>query len=128
MRLNDDKVTHDMLGAIIIEECPKVFRATAENIIRMLNVTKAPDYNSMTELDKRLTVMYWETFDDISAYMAQRAGEYGVFEEWYVNRATSPDLISRARRWLVENRYVIIKTSVAERAQEAGEKWKGAVK
>ena len=130
MRLNDDKIKQDMMNEIVITECPKVFKAVAENILKLLNVTKPPDYNSMTELDKRLTVMYWENFDNLAFY---GDGLYSAikftteFEDWYVKQATSPDLISRARRWLAENRYIIIKTSVAEHAQEAGEKWRGAV-
>ncbi len=124
MRLNDDKIKRDMMGEIAIEECPRIFRSMAENIIKMLNVNKPPSYNTMAELDKRLTLMYWDVFDNINLHIAH----LGDFEEWYVAAATSPDHISRARRWLVENRYLIIKTDVAERAQGAGDQWKGAVK
>ena len=90
----------------------------------MLNVERAPAYETMTELDKRLTLMYWEYTDNLNLYHTN----LGDFETWYVNRATSPDLISRARRWLVENRYLIIKTSVADNAQRSGDQWKGAMK
>ncbi|MAH47701.1 hypothetical protein CMI37_17910 [Candidatus Pacearchaeota archaeon] len=122
MRLNDQKLKYDMLGDLVIDECPGPLKEVAQNLCRMLNVTKAPDYNTMTELDKRLTLMFWEGIENLNLYHAN----LGEFEEWYVKRATNPDLISRARRWLVENRYIIVKPTVAENAQAAGDRWKGA--
>lgn len=125
MRLNDDKIKRDMLGEIPLPDCPSAIRKEAELILRML-YTHSGDisYNTMTELDKRLVAMYWVEFDDLNFYsISSPIKSIGEFQEWYVKKATSPDLISRARRWLVENRYIIVKTSVAERAQEAGDKW-----
>ncbi len=90
MRLNDQKIKYDMLGEVTIEECPKVLRSTAENILKMLNATKAPDYNTMSELDKRLTLMYWFEFDGLLfRYQDSTTQSARGFEDWYVDHATS---------------------------------------
>lgn len=123
MRLNDQKLKYDMMGELVIEECPGPLREAAQNLCRILNVATPAGYNTMTELDKRLTLMYWESIENLNLHITH----LGEFEEWYVKRATNPDLITRARRWLVENRYIIVKPSVAEHAQAAGDRWKGAV-
>lgn len=124
MILNDDKIKKDMFNEIVLADCPELFKSVAENIIRILNITKSPSYNKMSELDKKLTLMYWEEIDSLSLYNTN----LGDFEQWYVDRATNPDIISRARRWLVENRYIIVKTDVAVAARESSEKWRNKVK
>jgi len=115
MRLNDDKLdlARDLFNELVLTDCPAVFKTEAENIIRMLNVgVLISDYQTVTELDRMLTVDYWKQFDGLGK------ASFEDFREWYL-KATNPDLISRARRWLVENRYIILPTAISERAQEA---------
>jgi hypothetical protein len=126
MRLNDDKLelSKDIFGDLVLQDCPPFFKTVAENIIRSLNVGKligTDEYNTISELDRLLTIDYWRDFDGLP-------GKFDIeyFREWYM-KATNPDLISRARRWLVENRYIILPTAIAERAQNAEESWRGSV-
>ena len=117
----------DMLDDIQIPSCPSPLRPTCEHIMDM--VTK-PDfsigsYNTMTELDKRLTVMYWDTYDNLTMPRKYTCAD---FEEWYIEKATSADLISRARRWLSEHNYLLIKPDVVERAMEAEQKMRQSIK
>jgi len=116
MRLNDDKLdlSRDLFNELVLKECPAVFKTAAENIIRMLNVgVMYADYKTVSDLDRLLTVDYWREFDALPKKL-----DIEEFREWYL-KATTPDLISRARRWLVENRYLILPTAISERAQEA---------
>lgn len=49
-------------------------------------------------------------------------------EEWFIHKATAPELIRRARQFLTERNYLIVKESVAQHAQEAGEKFSKAIR
>jgi len=125
MRLNDDKLelSRDLFGELVLKDCPQVFKAQAENIVRMLNVgVLYSDYSTVSELDRMLVVDYWRDFDALPKTL-----DIEEFRDWYM-KATNPDLVSRARRWLVENRYIILPTAVAERAQEAGSNFGRSVK
>jgi len=118
MRLNDQKLKFNMLGEVVVEESPPAIKIIVERLLNTLNVTKVGNYNKMTELDKLLTLLYWETYDGLNICL-----NLDKFDKWYKEKATNPDLISRARRWLIENRYIIAKSSVTERAQQAGDNW-----
>lgn len=105
-----------MLDEIVLPECPGAFKKEAENLVRIIyNRPLGRDYHNIGFLDKLLTWAYWTEIDGLG-----RDGRVGFdLETWYLKYATPPDLITRARRWLVENRYFILKTNVAEAAQEA---------
>ncbi|MAH45836.1 hypothetical protein CMI37_08395 [Candidatus Pacearchaeota archaeon] len=118
MRINDKKLKFNMLNEIAIEECPPSIKVIVERLLSALNVTKVGNYNKMTELDRLLTLLYWETYDGLNIYL-----NLDKFDEWYKEKATNPDLISRARRWLIENRYIIAKSSATKWAQQAGDNW-----
>lgn len=131
MRVNSRVFTErkDMLDGIRIPNCPSQFKVIAENL---MNLATKPgfavgDYNTMTELDKILMWDYWREYDGLFA------GEHDEIEsrnvrEWFVHKATAPELIRRARQWLAEHNYIILKESVAERAYEAGSKFSRAIK
>ncbi len=116
MQINTDKVSLDMLGDTPLEECPAGIRQVARNIL-VLARNEYFQYNTMVELDKVLTAMYWKAFDGLYPLPAD-------FTEWYVKTATYPEYIRRARQWLVEHKYLFVKGAVLERAQTAGEGWR----
>jgi hypothetical protein len=74
----------------------------------------------MTELDKNLMADYWFEFDDMKFILIIDMPDR--WREWFVSKATPPELIRRARQWLVEHRYLILKEDVLSRAQNAGQK------
>ena len=69
------------------------------------------DYNTMSVLDKLLMVDYWTEYDNLTAGCD--------FQTWFVNFATTPELIRRARQWLSTHNYLILKQDVVERAMQA---------
>lgn len=114
----------DMTGFIQIPNCPEQFRKEAENLINMVSFDyPIGKYNTMTELDKNLIFDYWQKYDGL------------VFEQdieqqrrWFVEKATSPELIRRARQFLVERNYLLIDEDVLQRASQAGKKFSQSVK
>jgi len=126
-RVHDEKT--DMFQAIRVPNCPSEFRAVAENILSM--ATKPgyalSDYNTMTELDKNLMWDYWFEFDALSSY-GMLFDNNAEFKAWFVKKATPPELIRRARQWLTERNYLIVKPEVQKRAYEAGSKFSRSIK
>lgn len=128
MILNDDKLklAKDLFEDLCLQDCPAPLKVTAEHLVRMLNVGKLPhypdDYTKVGELDRVLTVEYWTAWDGLA-----QVADLGDFRDWFIKMATNPDLISRARRWLVENRYIILPTAIAERTLDAEENWRGQI-
>lgn len=127
MRVNQRVFTErtDMLDGIRIPNCPSQFKAIAENI---MNLATKPgysvgDYNTMTELDKILMMDYWKEYDSFIEGL-----DFSNFKLWFVHGATPPELIRRARQFLTERNYLIVKESVAQHAQEAGEKFSKAIR
>ena len=117
----------DMLDGIHIPNCPSQFKVIAENIMNMASKPgySVGDYHTMTELDKILMVDYWGIYDGLEEII----GRDGLsFHNWFVYKATAPELIRRARQWLSEHNYLLIKNDVAERAYEAGSKFSKAIK
>jgi hypothetical protein len=116
-----------MLDGIQIPNCqPKELRVVAEKIMSMVMALdySLTDYNSVTELDKKITVDYWCKFDDLE----QIIGRDGLsFTNWFIHKATEPELISRSMRWLISHNYLIIKDIVRERAVKASEHFSNAV-
>jgi hypothetical protein len=131
-RVFDEK--QDMFQAIRVPNCPSEFRAVAENILAM--ATKPgyalSDYNTMTELDKTLMFDYWKEFDGMMTEVKNLVDpcpyHFGDFTKWFVKKATPPELIRRARQWLTEHNYLIVKEAVAQNAQKAGQKFRQSVR
>jgi len=125
-RVYDEKT--DMMGVIRVPNCPSEFRAVAENILSM--ATKPgyalSDYNTMTELDKNLMWDYWREFDGGKPVL--NCDTIAQMREWFVKKATAPELIRRARQWLTEHQYLIVKETVAQNAQKAGQKFRQSVR
>jgi len=127
-----------MFQAIRVPNCPSEFRAVAENILAM--ATKPgfalSDYNTMTELDKNLMWDYWVEFDGFALAAVQnvithatvKTYKSGGLRAWFVKKATPPELIRRARQWLTERNYLIVKPEVQKRAYEAGSKFSRSIK
>jgi hypothetical protein len=91
------------------------FRKIAENILWLTESTYFESYNTMTNLDKQLVYAYWIKIDGEPNEV--RSEEY---LDWFLHKATSSDDISRARRWLLEHQFILVKPEVAKRAQDAG--------
>lgn len=118
----------DLLGGIQIPNCPSQLRAVAEHLIMLLTKPgyAVGDYRNITELDKILTIDYWREYDGMNPVL--NCDTVVGFRDWFIHKATSPDLITRARRWLMERNYVFVKENVQGYATEASNKWRQAVK
>lgn len=127
MRVNSRVFTEkmDLLGNIQIPNCPSQLKGVAERLVNMASKPgySVPNYRNVSELDKILTLAYWREYDGLD-----EALNLGNFDNWFLEGATATDIITRARRWLVERNYLILKPSVAEYAMEASEKWRQSVK
>jgi len=130
MRVNSRVFTEksDMFDGIQIPNCPSQLRTVAENLIMMLTKPgyAVGDYRNMTQLDKVLTLDYWREYDDMKPVL--NCGTIAGFRDWFINQSTSADLITRARRWLMEHNYIFVKENVQEYAIEASNKWRQSVK
>ena len=134
-RVYDEK--QDMFEGIRVPNCPSEFRVIAENILMMASRPgyAIGDYNTMTELDKNLMWDYWVEYDAFSETLGQVAYAHHRnpksqtnMKEWFVKHATAPELIRRARQWLTERNYLIVKPEVQKRALEAGSKYGRSIK
>ncbi len=116
----------DMFSDIKIPNCePKELRVVAERIMNMVTALsyEKPTYHKVTELDKAITINYWKEYDKLPD-----SPMYHELRDWYIKEATNPDIISRAIRWLVSHNYIFLDKDVAERAAEASDNWRQAVK
>ncbi len=123
MKVNSRVFTErtDLLGDIKILNCPAQFRSVAERLIMMVTTPgyACSNYNTVSELDKVLTLAFWKEYDGLDTKN---------FEVWFITSATLPDMITRARRWLVEHNYLFLKPDIQENAMEASSKWKQSIK
>ena len=131
MRVNSKVYTEriDMLDGIQIPNCqPKELRVVAEKIMTMVMALdySLTDYNSMTELYKKITVDYWQKYDELIHELVH-GNSMNDFKSWYVH-ATEANLIERAVRWLISHNYLLVKEEVLRRAQKASENFSRAVK
>jgi hypothetical protein len=133
MRIDETKIPPNLLNEVSLPQCNK-FREQAENIITLLR-TMQPfpyPYSSMGEFDKVLIAEYWRHFDGLGQKLVEenRLGisRFVVFREWFVKGATNPEHIRRARQWLVENGILIPNPRVLEKAQNAGEETRMAIR
>lgn len=119
----------DMFDRIQVPNCPSEFRAIAENILMMATKPgySVGDYHTMTELDKNLMVDYWVAFDGLG-HLGVSFASLADFTIWFTKKATAPELIRRARQFLVEKNYLIIKPEVQKHAYEASSKFSRSVK
>lgn len=125
MRVNSRVFTErmDMLDGIRVPNCPSQFKLIAENIMNMVSrpAYAFGSYHTMTQLDKRLMWDYWEEYDNPPDDIID-------WRQWFMVKATAPELIRRARQWLSEHNYLLINPDVSERAYEAGSKFSRAIK
>jgi hypothetical protein len=99
-----------------LDMCPVSIRKIAENILGIIDSVYW-DYNTMSKLDKIIMVNYWQKCDNQPS-----VNDAENWLEWFVNKATLPEDIRRARQWLLEKNFIVVKSDVAQRAQEAGTK------
>lgn len=129
MRVNTRVFTErqDMFDGIVVTNCPSQFKGIAENIMNMVANPgySVGTYHTMTELDKMLMVDYWGEYDGLRDFDDTFLLS---FKEWFVKKATPPELIRRARQWLSEHNYLILNQEVLSRASEAGDKFSRAFK
>ena len=100
--------------------CPTPIKFICENILTMCTRIgyHRPPYHSMSELDKILMLQYWKYIDG----MKEDFSKPNDFYKWFISKATSPDLIGRSRRWLIENNIMWVDANIVERAHKAGER------
>jgi hypothetical protein len=100
-----------------LEICPSSIRKIAENILKLIDSTFFESYNTMSNLDKQIIYAYWTKIDrePTEVYTDE-------YKDWFFEKSTQPEDIRRARQWLVEHNFIIVKPDVAQRAQEAGTK------
>ena len=127
MRVNSRVFTEktDLLGGIQIPNCPSQFKSVAEQLMMMITKPgySVPDYHNVSQLDKMLTLYYWQEYDGLTEALTQND-----FVKWFLESATMPDTISRAIRWLSSHNYVFLKPDVQERATEASNKWRQSIR
>ena len=125
MRVNSRVFTErvDMLDGIQIPNCPRQIKVVAKRIVMLASKPgyAIGEYHTMTQLDKRLMVDYWKEYDGEPTSTM-------TFRDWFVLSATEPELIRRARQWLVEHNYLLLDESVRANAQEAGSKFRQSVR
>lgn len=124
MKINWRLVNFDMLDELSIPQCPDLFRMQAEGIVRLVSGMEPFGYTKMSQFDKHLIIAFWKQYDGLDRALA----EPSTFRDWFVNSATNPELIRRARQWLVEKNYLIPTQEIENRAQEAGSRWGKAIK
>jgi hypothetical protein len=112
----------DMFADLYVKNCPSQFEAVANKILNMVAAPgySAGDYHTMSQLDKKLMVDYWNLYDGLDMTV--------LFRDWFVDHATEPELVRRSRQWLVEHNYLIIKETVREHASQAGDKFRASVR
>ena len=117
----------DAFGHIRIPKCsPRDLRIVAEKLMDMMAELdyNEGDYNTMTELDKKLTVDYWIKYNQLNDVLVGNR----AFKNWYL-KATEASVIERAIRWLVyTGHYIFPKESVVKNARLAAEHYSKAVK
>lgn len=125
MKINFKLVNLDMLDEINISQCPSLFKAQAEGIVKLVAELEPFNYSKISQFDKHLIYEYWRRYDGLDRAFVEGLGAFG---EWFVKSATNPELIRRARQWLVEHNYLVPTQSIEARAQEAGENWRKTIK
>ncbi len=127
MRVNSRVLTEksDMFDGIQIPNCPSQFKSVAERLMMMATKPgySVPDYNTVSQLDRILTLHFWKEYDGLNDSISPKD-----FENWFLSSSTSSDIITRARRWLVERNYLILKPDVQEYAMEASQKFRQSVR
>lgn len=117
MKINFPMIQRDMTEQITVPYAPPMIKKECGLILQLMERTPIPDYNKISGFDKWLTVAYWKQFD---AMPEDRA----LWDDWLIYKATSPDIIIRARQYLVEKNYLIPKASMEKWAQTAAKGWK----
>ena len=128
MRVNTRVFTErmDMLDGIRIPNCPSQFKIIAENILNMATKPgfSIGDYNTMSELDKKLMLAYWYEYDGLKEALYD---DPKYFDNWFISKATNTELLRRSREFLVSHNYLICKPDVQQRALDAGIKMSKAI-
>jgi len=123
MKVNFSILEKDCFGEIVVKHAPGMIKTQAEQILTILSRTAVPPYNKVTDFDKELTYQYWKQIDAMPCKISHEE-----FRLWFRVAATYPELIRRARQWLVEHNYLIPTKKVAELSQSSSSKWRGGIK
>ena len=73
-------------------------------------------YNHMYQLDKLLCLAYWMKWDGLNKETLIHMQD---FQHWFLHKATPPDYITRARRWLRDNKLAIFPQHVVDAADRS---------
>ena len=114
--------TQDMFTELHVKGCPTQLQTIADRLLNMVADVgySVGEYHTMTELDKILTVDYWNKYDNLALITD--------FKEWYIKHATEPDTITRVRRLLIEKNYLIVPENIRENAQQASDKYRNSIR
>jgi hypothetical protein len=114
----------DMLDGIRVPNCPTQFRVIAENIMNLVSKLgfSIGNYNTMSELDRKIMLAYWREYDGLNESSLLN------FDDWFIHKATSTELLRRSREFLASHNYILINSEVQERAILAGEKFRQSIK
>jgi hypothetical protein len=73
-------------------------------------------YNHMYQLDKLLCLAYWIKWDGLNRETLINMQD---FQQWFLTKATPPEYIMRARRWLRENKLAEFPRHVVDAANRS---------
>lgn len=122
MFLNEELLRNarDLQGDINLRDCPAPIKDCADKLLTLaISLAPLDSYETPSELDKKLCVLYWRFFDGLDQ------GTVVDFDRWFVEKATYPEHIRRARQWLVSAGYLRLRPGVASLGVEAGRCWRG---
>ena len=121
-----------MTGEIRIDCDPPQLRTVTERLINLIAelLTRLdyqfPQYHTMTELDKILMVEYWRKYDGM--FTLSESSPVFNFDDWFVKKATEPELVRRARQLLLSRHWIFVNEDVKEHAEQAGNKFRQNIK
>jgi hypothetical protein len=124
-KLIDNK--RDLEGIIHTNIFPNKLGIVADRLINMIADCgySVGEYHTMNKLDKTLMIDYWHKYDGLPAEFPNK--QY-AFDDWFMNKATHPEWIRRARQKLAELQFIYIDRDVEDNAQEAGRNVRSTVK
>lgn len=135
MRVNSKVFSErtDMFSDLYVKGAPNQLESVCNRLLNMAAQTgySVGKYNTMSVLDKKLTVDYWNKYDGLYNYEhddESKSNGINEFKEWYIHFATEASLIERAIRFLIERNYFIVDEDVRLRAQEAARNYRQAVR
>jgi hypothetical protein len=109
---------HPLTGQWNVPDCPKELLPAVAVILDWLEANPKhgiTGYTSTSQLDKFLMAQWWLRKDHMKEAIEQ--GDVNQFCEWFMKHATFPDIIKRARLWLMKQELVEVPADIKRDAQ-----------